>query len=64
MAAELDHAGFESDAGSQTGLLEQHAQSFAVQKFMRHAAFLLFLEILSQPENRFDFCTAQIVEIQ
>ena len=44
MAAELRHAGFEGDARTQRGLLENHRESFAAQMRMLQADFQFGLE--------------------
>ncbi len=60
LAAELDHAGFERQAGAGRGLLEDHAQYAILQRLEQHAAVTQVLQLHTAADQAHQFIRCAI----
>ena len=64
LTAELIHAGFEGNAGTGGGLLEDHAEALALQMAMGNIMLLFIFELICQIEQADDLLGGAVEQLE
>ena len=64
LTAELIHTGFEGNAGTGGGLLEDHAEALALQMAMGNIMLLFIFELIRQIEQADDLLSGAVEQLE